>query len=87
MEATAKWFLENNKDLSGNQEKFVSKLGLPNSYKRMLKEYIGYANQLARHAKDSQKHPYKIPPSEAESFIYLTGLFIRLAIQKHKENS
>lgn len=85
LEATAKWFLKNGKDLSGNQQEFINRLGLPSSYGRMLKEYIDYANQLARHAKNPEKSPYKIPPSEAENFIYLTGLFIRLAIKKSEE--
>ncbi len=86
LEATAKWFLKNGKDLSGNQQEFISRLCLPQSYGRMLKEYIDYANQLARHAKNPEKPSYKIPPSEAESFIYLTGLFIRYAIKKSEEN-
>jgi len=87
LEATAKWFLNNGKDLSGNQQDYISRLELPPPYGRMLKEYIDYANKFARHGKNPEKPPYKIPPSEAESFIYLTGLFIRLALKKRQESS
>lgn len=69
------------KDLSGNAELFVSKLGLSDYYKEMLKDYISYANEF-RHALEEGKE--RVPPSvqEVEAFIYTTGLFIRLAIER-----
>ena len=85
LEATAMWFLGNDKDLSGNREQFIGELKLPDSYKRILKEYISYANDFSRHAKKPDEPSYPVPPSEAENFIYLTGLFIRFAIQRKKE--
>lgn len=63
------------KDLSGNAELFVKKLGLSDYYKKMLKDYISYANEF-RHAVEKSKQ--RVPPlaQEVEAFIYTTGLFI-----------
>jgi hypothetical protein len=69
-----------NKDLSANRELFISKVNASSKYKKILSEYINYANEF-RHAQEKGKNKPKISPKEAESFIYLTGLFIRLAIQ------
>lgn len=70
-----------NKDLSGNRELFVSKLGLSDYYKKMLKDYIEYACEY-RHGVEPTKKREPPKPNEVESFIYMTGLFIRLAIQQ-----
>jgi len=69
------------RDLSGNAELFVKKLGLSDYYKKMLKDYISYANEF-RHAVEEGKQ--RVPPlaQEVEAFIYTTGLFIRLAIER-----
>lgn len=69
------------KDLSGNAELFVKKLGLSDYYKKMLKDYISYANEF-RHAVEESKQ--RVPPlaQEVEALIYTTGLFIRLAIER-----
>ncbi len=67
-------------DLASNRELFISKLDLPDPYKVMLKEYIDYGCQF-RHALKEVK-PRRWPSiRETEAFVYLTGLFIRLAIQ------
>lgn len=68
------------KDLSGNAELFIKKLGVSENYKKMLKEYISLANEF-RHAAQEGKEKPKLTIPEVESFIYLTGLFIRLATQ------
>jgi len=69
------------KDLSANRELFVSRLGLSDYYKKMLKDYISYANEF-RHAVEEGRE--RVPPlaQEVEAFIYTTGLFIRLAIER-----
>jgi hypothetical protein len=69
-----------NKDLSANRELFTSKVNASNEYKKILAEYITYANEF-RHAQEEGMSKPAISPREAESFVYLTGLFIRLAIQ------
>ena len=82
LEALAKIVCKNEKDLSANREAFISNLGLADPYKRMLKEYIGYANDFGRHAGPEGK-PKPIPSrKEVEAFIYLSGLFIRVSVSK-----
>lgn len=79
LEAVAKHVTgRKSKDLSANRELFIRNLGVSNRYSIILKEYIAYANYF-RHAEDKSKSR-KIPDRrEVESFIYLTGIFLRLA--------
>ena len=69
------------KDLSANAELFLAKVNASDNYKKLLKDYIEYAN-LFRHASRQGKERPKLSESEVESFVYLTGIFIRLAIAK-----
>jgi hypothetical protein len=71
------------RDLSALREELIAKLRLPDTHKAMLKEYIDYGCDF-RHA--VQTHGTRTWPleHEAENFVYLTGLFIRLAIQAEK---
>ncbi len=68
------------RDLSANAELFLSTLGVSDGYRSILKEYIKYANDF-RHALEEGKVRSAPPAREVESFVYLTGLFIRLAVQ------
>jgi hypothetical protein len=81
LEKMAKVVTDRPRDLSGNAELFVSKLELSDYYKRMLKDYISYANEF-RHAVEEGKKRVPPHPQEVEAFIYTTGLFIRLAIER-----
>ncbi len=83
-EALAKIVTEKRtKELSALREEFVSKLRLPEPYKKMLREYIDYGCEF-RHALEQGKPREWPSPNEAEAFVYLTGLFIRLAIEAMK---
>ncbi len=82
LEATAKFVNDNDNDLSANAEKFISNLGLAEPHKAMLKAYIDYANKIVRHAQSHNSKPKQVSAVEAENFIYLTGIFIRFAIQQ-----
>jgi hypothetical protein len=73
------------KDLSANRELFIKNLGASEAYKRILNEYIKYANEYRHATKEEKKRPNLIR-SEVESFIYLTGIFLRLAIQLDRNN-
>lgn len=81
LEKMARITTGNNKNLLGNIDDFVNMLGLDTHYRRMLKEHIGYAHKF-RHAVAEGRE--RTPPSyeEVEAFVYTTGLFIRLAIQR-----
>lgn len=67
------------KDLSSNQEAFISKVAASDAYKKLLRQYIEYANNF-RHAAEQKSPRPTIAAREAESFVYLTGVFIRLAM-------
>jgi hypothetical protein len=68
------------KDLSANAELFLSKIKASSKYKMILKDYIDYANDF-RHPPEEGVARKPISEHEAESFVYLTGLFIRMTIQ------
>lgn len=73
-----------NSDLSANREIFIKSLKLNVDYKdflsKTLRNYITYANKYRHGNLDSANT--RIPKyDEAESFVYLTGVFIRLTIQ------
>jgi hypothetical protein len=70
------------KDLSANQEMFISMLKVSEEYRKILKEYIQYANSF-RHAAGKDNPKPALTVYEVESFIYLTGIFIRLTMQTH----
>lgn len=74
------------RDLSALREEFIAKLHLPPSHKEMLKQYIDYGCDFRHALEMSEKRTWPLE-HEAESFVYLTGLFIRLAIQSEKVGS
>lgn len=82
VEAVAKAITGKDKELSGNAELFISKLGLSDYYGKMLKNYIGYANDYTRHAAKLGEDKKPLLRNEVEAFIYTSGLFIRLATQQ-----
>lgn len=68
-----------NKDLSANAELFIKKVKASKAYKKMLKDYIDYANEFRHAVEEGRKKP-TLSVNEVESFVYLTGVFIRLAM-------
>jgi len=82
LEALAKVITDKpNSDLSANRERFIQQLGLNDYYKKMLREYVLYANEYRHAPAPGKDRP--IPSSkEVEAFVYTTGLFIRLAISE-----
>jgi hypothetical protein len=84
VEALAKIVCANDKDLSANREALISKLDLADAYRKILKEYIEYANDLHRHAGEKgQAKPLPVR-REVEAFLYLTGLLIRMALSPNE---
>lgn len=66
------------KDLSANRELFIRQLKVSPSYSRLVFEYIQYANKY-RHAAGMGTAKQTPLRHEVESFLYMTGLFLRLA--------
>ncbi len=66
-------------DLSSNRELFIKAVYASPEYKKILKEYIDYANEFRHAAEEGRKKP-SLSIREVESFIYLTGVFLRLAM-------
>lgn len=69
------------KDLSATRELFIKNVNASEAYKTILKDYVEYANNFRHAAKEETQKPLISRP-ETESFIYLTGVFIRLAMAK-----
>jgi hypothetical protein len=67
------------KDLSANRELFLKQVKASDAYKVLLKDYIEYANNFRHALKEGEKRP-ALSEGEVESFVYLTGIFIRLAM-------
>lgn len=80
LEALAKIITGKDKDLSANRDLFLKKIKTSEYYKPILKEYHTYACKFRHGLKEKKKRP-KLSISEVESFVYLTGLFIRLAVE------
>jgi len=84
VESMAMNTLGNRKDLSGNRDLFVNTLKVSEQYRKLLREtlkkYIEYGNHY-RHAKESDSPRVEIAYYEAESYMYLSGTLIRLAIK------
>ena len=70
-------------ELSTLREQFISKMRLSHSHKAMLKSYIDYGCDFRHAVKTGKQRSWPLE-HEAENFVYLTGLFIRLAIQEEK---
>jgi len=79
LEAVAKLLTGRDSDLSGNAELFIKKVKASDEYKMILKNYVDYANRFRHAARKTQPRPV-LSARETESFVYLTGLFIRLAL-------
>lgn len=71
------------KDLSALREEFIATLRLPETHKGMLKQYIDYGCEFRHALEEGQKRAWPLE-HEAETFVYLTGLFVRLAVQSEQ---
>ena len=83
VEALAK-VLCGDKDLSSNAERFIASIKAPDTYKPILKEYIVYGNKV-RHAGTGGRLKPTLTRKEVESFVYMTGVFIRFAILEESQ--
>ncbi len=80
LEAMAKIVCDNDKDLTANRQTFIPKLNVSDRYKQMLKSYVEYARDF-RHAPPKATRKPTPSKSEVESYIYVTGIFLRLGAE------
>ena len=76
IESLAKYICKNDKDLTANKELFINKINANYYYKENLKHFIDYSNEF-RHP---PKKNIELIPKEVEAYIYMSGIFIRLAL-------
>jgi hypothetical protein len=79
-EGIARKILGNENRLDRNVDALVAQVGLSKGWEKVLREYVLYAHHY-RHA-DPVRHD--ITPQEAEAYLHMTGLIIRLAIESKK---
>lgn len=77
IEGIARNVLNNDKTLDNNKDELLSKIGLSGGWKAILANYINFAHDF-RHASEKR---HEIPKQEAEGYLYMTGLLIRLIIE------
>lgn len=77
VEGLAREVLGNAKTLDNNKEELLAKINLSDGWKRILGNYITYAHGY-RHASPGR---HELTKHEAEAYLYMTGLIIRLIIE------
>lgn len=81
LEKMARVICGNNNNLGANTEQLINTLQLSPHYEDMLRKHTEYAHEFRHAVKGESKQ--KLPQTqEVEAFIYTTGLFIRLAIER-----
>lgn len=79
VEGISRIALNNKSTLDKNIKPFREKLSLSEQWTSFLNNFYHYANTAKRHA-DEGRH--ELDPAEIEAYLYLTGIFLRLASQK-----
>ncbi len=77
VEGLARSVLGNRKTLDKNKDELLAKIGLSNGWKSLMANYINYAHDY-RHSSETR---HTITKQEAEAYLYMTGLIIRLTIE------
>jgi len=89
VEATAKLLTKSDKDLSALKQRLAKALGLPKELRQVLDSYVEYGCKF-RHAdavSDGARRPRPhLGEAEAEFFLYLTGLLLRLGTRRLTES-
>jgi hypothetical protein len=77
VEGVVRQVLGNKKALDNNKDELLKKLALSDGWNAILANYISYAHNY-RHASEER---HAIRKQEAEAYLYMTGLIIRLVIE------
>jgi hypothetical protein len=78
LEGVTRAILGNGKTLDNNKDALLAHIGLSDGWKSILGAYIKYAHDF-RHASEDR---YTASKEEAEAFLYMTGLIVRLLVTK-----
>lgn len=78
LEGISRVILKNGKTLDNNKDALLAHMGLSDGWKSILGAYINYAHDF-RHASEERHTASK---AETEAFLYMTGLVMRLLIEK-----
>ena len=90
LESLAKTYLSSDKRLDADEIKnnLVKNLGLEDDWKRLLHYYCNLAHEFSsRHGKKESGEKSDLPLELTEFYIYVTGTFIRLIIQRINSKS
>jgi hypothetical protein len=79
LEGIARNILGNQKTLDNNKDELLSKINLSNGWNSILATYIKFAHDY-RHASPDR---HNITKQEAEAYLYMTGLIIRLLVVEY----
>jgi len=77
MEGLGRKILRNNKTLIDNKPDLLKRISTAENWKRILSNYIEFGNDYGRHA---SKNRHSLTDKEAEGYLYMTALLIRLII-------
>lgn len=77
LEGITRQVLNNSKTLDNNKDEILKRIGLSDGWKAIVATYVKYAHDF-RHA-SADRHT--ITKAEAEGYLYMTGLLIRLLIE------
>ena len=80
VEGVVRAVLGNDRTLDNNKIELLAKINLSDGWKSLLANYINYAHDY-RHASPER---HDITKQEAEAYLYMTGLIIRLTIESIK---
>lgn len=79
LEGMAKIVCSNEGTLHGNKSRLIKRMGVSPQYEKLLNIYIDIGNPH-RHSGSSEKPKPDLTEHEVESYIYLTGIFLRLVM-------
>jgi hypothetical protein len=82
VEGVARQVLGNSKTLDNNKDEILKRVALSKGWRAILGNYINYAHDF-RHA-SPDRHAAKRP--EAEGYLYMTGLVVRLLVESESED-
>ena len=77
VEGVVRNVLGNKRTLDNNRDELLTRMNLADGWKSLLANYIKYAHDY-RHASEER---HEIAKQEAEAYLYMTGLIMRLVIE------